>query len=80
MRSYVKEEIAYPFKRTKINGRGVSAAPAMQLSIRKGLHYNSPTNGGRSVGIFHLRNKDSRCFLKGGISIAESFSQTFTHV
>jgi hypothetical protein len=53
-----ERKVAAPVKITEINGRGTSAAlTTRHLSIHKSWHKNSPTNGGRSVGIFRLWTK-----------------------
>jgi hypothetical protein len=56
--SYLKEKVAAPVYKTKINDRKGSAALTTGYPyIRKSWHKISSTSGGRSVGIVRLRAK-----------------------
>jgi hypothetical protein len=56
--SYLKEKVAAPVWKTAINVHGVSAVMTIRRpSNHKIWHKNSPTGGGRSVGMVRLGTK-----------------------
>jgi hypothetical protein len=62
LRRYLNEKVAAPVYTTEINGRGNSLLwPRNTLNAPK-LALTSPTSGGRSVGIVHLRTKATEFF------------------
>jgi hypothetical protein len=57
LRSYLNEKVAAPVYKTEINGVGNSFRWPRNTLYPQKFSLNSPTSGGRSVGIVRLRTK-----------------------
>jgi hypothetical protein len=61
-RSYLIEKVAAPVHKTENTAVGICHADHVAPSIRKKLAINSPTSGGRSVGIVRSRTQTTKFF------------------